>query len=96
MASKVLIDDPKKFEEFITKLFIAKDINHDGRLDYNEIKELLNIYADKCSEIRYADSGVSAAHGLFCSFAGYARGRSNNSRRPLRCAPSRPPSASDG
>ena len=64
MASKVLIDDPKKFEEFITKLFIAKDINHDGRLDYNEIKELLNIYADKCSdqELKIEFNKIDANH----------------------------------
>ena len=50
MASKVLIDDPKKFDEFLTRLFKKKDVNNDGKLDYNEIKELLDIYFDKASE----------------------------------------------
>ena len=50
MASKILLDDPKKFEEFLTRLFKKKDKNNDGKLDYNEIKELLNIYFDKASE----------------------------------------------
>ena len=50
MASKVLLDDPKKFEEFLTRLFKTKDKNNDGKLDYNEIKQLLDIYFDKASE----------------------------------------------
>ena len=50
MASKVLLDDPKKFEEFLTRLFKTKDKNKDGKLDYAEIKQLLDIYFDKSSE----------------------------------------------
>ena len=50
MATKIDINDPKNFDEFITKLFKKKDKNNDGHLDYNEIKELLNIYADKCGD----------------------------------------------
>ena len=50
MTSKILWDDPKKFKEYLTRLFKTKDKNNDGKLDYNEIKQLLDIYFDKTSE----------------------------------------------
>ena len=50
MSSNLLLDDPKKFEEFLTRLFKTKDKNNDGKLDFNEIKQLLDIYFDKTSE----------------------------------------------
>ena len=44
MNSKVFLDDPDRFDEFVTRLFKRKDVNKKNKLTYNEIKEILDIY----------------------------------------------------
>ena len=53
MSTAILMNDPQKFEEFVKKLFDRQDKNKDGTLDFNEIKELLQIYTN-CSEFELA------------------------------------------
>ena len=48
MSTVILMDDPIKYEEFLKKLFIRQDKNKDGTLDFNEIKQLLQIFTN-CS-----------------------------------------------
>ena len=54
MSTAQKMNDPKKFEEFIKKLFIRTDKNKDGFLDFNEIKHLLQIFTN-CTgfELKY-------------------------------------------
>ena len=49
MTLSLSMNDPKKFEAFLQKLFDSKDKNKDGTLDFNEIKALLQMYTD-CTE----------------------------------------------
>ena len=49
MTLSLSMNDPKKFEAFLQKLFDSKDKNKDGTLDFNEIKSLLKMYTD-CTE----------------------------------------------
>ena len=49
MTLSLSMNDPKKFEAFLKKLFDSKDKNKDGTLDFNEIKTLLQLYTD-CTE----------------------------------------------
>ena len=46
MTLSLSMNDPKKFEKFLKRLFVRLDTNKDGSLDFNETKKLIQIFTN--------------------------------------------------
>ena len=46
MTLSLSMNDPKKFERFLKKLFVRLDTNKDGSLDFNETKKIIQIFTN--------------------------------------------------